>query len=185
MKNKILIIDIETSNFLNANGTILEIGLVELDITTGATKILFDSCVHEKGITREEIANSWIIANSDMTVLEIQYSPDLEKVRDKVQKILNRYELGATAYNNRFDFDFMESRKFSFPKKLACPMLLLTPILQLPAKNGRGTKWPNVGEAMKYYLGVENYVEKHRGCSDALDEAKIVYKLIKDGYFPM
>lgn len=186
MKDKILILDLETTGFLNANGSIVEIGLVELDITTGERKILFDSCVHETGITREVLEKSWIIKNSDMTILEVQYSPNLEKVRDKVQKILNRYELGCTAFNNKFDFNFMESRGFSFPVKLACPMQILTPILQLPAKSGkRGFKWPTVSESMTYYLGVKNYKEQHRGAADAIDEAQIVYKLIQEGYFQL
>lgn len=186
MKNKILVLDIETTGFLNANGKIVEIGICELDITTGATKLLFDSCVHETGITREEVQNSWIVQNSDMTVLEVQHSPNLETVREKVQKILNRYELGATAFNSKFDFDFLESRGFSFPRKLACPMQILTPIMQLPAKSGRsGFKWPNVSEAMSIYLGVKGYIEQHRGGQDALDEAKIVFKLIQNCHFPL
>ena len=183
MKNKILVLDIETTGFLNSNGTIVEIGICELDIITGATRLLFDSCTHETGVTMEMVQNSWIVANSDITVKEIQYSPNLDKIRDEIQDILNMYELGCAAFNCKFDFDFMESRNFSFPKKLDCLMLLLTPVLQLPAKNGKkGNKWPSVIQGMTHYLGIENYKEAHRGGKDCLDEAQIAYKLIQDGY---
>jgi len=184
MKDKILIIDIETTGFLNANGTIVEIGIVELDVITGETKILFDSCTHETGVKRVDVAQSWIIKNSDMTILEVQYSPNLEKIREKVQKILHLYELGCTAFNNVFDFSFMESRGFHFPRKLACPMKVLTPILQIPKKDGKkGYKWPNVTEAYKLIFNKPDYVEQHRAAQDALDEAKIVYELIRGNHF--
>lgn len=184
MKDKILIIDIETTGFLNANGKIVEIGIVELNIVTGETKILFDSCTHETGVTREELQKSWIIENSDMTILEIQHSPNLEKIREKVQKILDRYTLGCTAFNNKFDFDFMESRGFSFPRKLDCPMKILTPILQIPKGTGRGGyKWPSVTEAVKLIFKELDFVEEHRGAADALVEARIVYELFKEGHF--
>lgn len=181
---KILIIDIETTGFLQANGKIVEIGMVELDLTNGKTEIVFDSVCHERPITLQEVENSWIINNSDLTVDLIRNSPQLRDIEEYVQKTIDAYENGCTAFNNAFDFGFLEDRGFEFKKKLDCPMKLATPIMKLPKKNGYGGfKYPNVMEAYKYFVSEEEYIEKHRGADDALHEAQIVYELYKRGIF--
>ena len=70
--SKILIIDIETTGFLDKGGKIVEVGIVELDTETGSRKIIFDKVTHEKGITRAEVENSWIINNSDLKVEDVK-----------------------------------------------------------------------------------------------------------------
>jgi len=178
----ILIIDIETTNFLDAKGKIVEIGIVELNLEFGEKNIIFDEVTHEKGITKYEVEHSWIIKNSDLTVKEIQHSTRLDILQPKIQELIDRYPLGATAYNNKFDFDFLESRGFTFPKKLMCPMLLSTNICKLPGKKG-GYKWPKVEEVHEHFFGDVGYVEAHRGADDAFHEADIVLELYKRGVF--
>lgn len=64
MKNKILVIDIETTRFSNQGGTIVEVGMVSLDIDSGEAFVAFDS------VCREAILNErhrvepmgWIIS---------------------------------------------------------------------------------------------------------------------------
>ena len=181
MGKKILIIDIETTGFLQAGGKIVEIGIVELDLENGKSKIIFDKVMHEKGITREDVEKSWIVANSSLTVVEVRESKNLEFYREEIQDIIHRYSLGATAFNNKFDFGFMENRGFEFPVKLACPMALSKNIVK--AKNKKGAlKNPNVNEAYKYLVS-EGYIELHRGADDAAHEAAIVYELYKRGVF--
>lgn len=180
--NKILIIDIETTGFLQQNGKIVEIGIVELDLNTGERNILFDEVCHEKGITIEELQNSWIIKNSDLTTELIKYSGSLESKQKRIQKLLDDYPIGTTAFNNSFDFGFMEDRGFVFPKKLPCPMKLSTDICKLPNSRG-GYKWPKVEEAHLHFFGDVGYIEKHRGADDAYFEAEIVYKLYQLGIF--
>ena len=107
---KILILDIETTGFQQQGGKIIEVGIVELDLTNGERKILFNEVCHEQGITLEEIQKSWIVQNSDITIELIKYSGTLESKRSRIQKILNDYPLGATAFNNSFDFGFLESK---------------------------------------------------------------------------
>ena len=53
--SKILIIDIETTDFLQRNGKIVEVGIVELDLSNGNRKIIFDSVCWESGLTEEEV----------------------------------------------------------------------------------------------------------------------------------
>lgn len=180
---KILIIDIETTGFLGAKGKIVEVGMVELDLDSGDRKIVFDQVCHETGITKEEVENSWIVKNSSLTVEMVRRSKNLEKLRPIIQSIINAYSNGCTAFNNAFDFGFMEDRNFLFPRKLDCPMKLSTNICKIPSKNGRGNKWPNVMEAHKHFFGEVGYIEQHRGADDAYYEAQIVKKLYDLGVF--
>ena len=179
---KILIIDIETTGFLNAGGKIVEIGIVELDLSNGQKEIIYDSVCWENGITREEVENSWIVKNSDLTVEQIRTSKSLDSQRNAIQSILNSYPNGCTAFNNVFDFGFMENRGFIFPKKLACPMKISTDICKIPSPRG-GYKWPKVEEAYEFFFGKTEYIEKHRGADDAFHEADIVMELYKMGQF--
>lgn len=178
----ILIVDIETTGFLNKGGKIVEIGIAELDLETGNRKILFDQVMHERPITMAEVADAWIIKNSSLTVEQVQNSKQLIEYKKEIQEILYRYHKGATAFNNKFDFDFMEDRGFVFPRKLPCPMLLATDICKLPGKYG-SYKWPKVQEAYDFFFGKTDYVEEHRGADDAMHEAEIVYELYKRGIF--
>lgn len=178
---KILIVDIETTGFLQEGGKIVEVGIVELDLSSGDKKIVFDQVTHEKGITREEVENSWIVKNSTLTIEDIRTSKSLDLLRSEIQSILNSYQHGSTAYNNVFDFGFMEHRGFVFPKKLACPMKIATNICKIP-KIG-GYKWPNVQEAHEFLFGKTGYIESHRGADDAFHEADIVFELYKMGKF--
>lgn len=179
---KILIIDIETTDVSHLKGKIVEIGIVELDLVLGQKKIIFNYVTHEKGITPDEVNNSWIVKNSDLNLQQIRFSVILDRLKPIVQNILNAYPLGATAFNNPFDFTWMESRGFVFPKKLPDPMRLSTDILKIP-KQGGGFKWPNVEEAHKHFFGQTGYIEKHRGADDAFHEADIVFALYKMGVF--
>lgn len=182
---KILILDIETTGLSPQNNKIVEVGIVELDLASGKSKVLFDEVTHEYGITRSEVENSWIVKNSSLTTEIVRRSKRLDALAPKIQNIINDYPCGCTAYNNRFDFSFLESRGFYFPKKLEDPMKILTPILKLPKKSGYGFKWPSVEDSIKHYLKEENYSEEHRGAQDALDESRIVYKLFLEGHFKL
>jgi DNA polymerase-3 subunit epsilon len=183
--SKILILDIETTGFLQQGGKIVEVGIVELDLSNGNRTILFDEVCHEVGITLEEVEKSWIVQNSDLTTVRVKYSESLTNKAKRIQKILNDYPLGATAFNNAFDFGFLENRGFQFPKKLPCPMKLSTDICKIPHPNGYGLKWPKVEEAHKHFFGDVGYIEKHRGADDAYYEAEIVYELYKMGIFKL
>jgi DNA polymerase-3 subunit epsilon len=181
---KILIIDIETTNFLQKGGKIVEIGIVELNLDNGNIKTLFDEITHESGITLTEVNESWIVKNSTLTTHMIRNSKRLELLRPEIQKILDFYPLGITAYNNSFDFGFMQDRGFRFTRKLQCPMLLSTNVCRIPNTNGyAGFKWPKVQEAYDFLFKENNYIEQHRGCDDAKHEAEIVYELYKRNIF--
>jgi len=126
----------------------------------------------------------WIFRNSDLTPEMVRNAVPASPVLNIVQGIINEYPAGATAYNNDFDFSYLESREIKFPKKLPDPMKLCTPILKL--KNSfhpSDYKWPSVEEAYRFFFPESKYIEKHRGADDAKHEAEIVYKLYQMGIF--
>lgn len=188
MKDKILVIDIETTNFLPKGGSIVEVGAVELNIETGETKILLDSVCREKILSAKHRDRSkgfgWIFDNSDLTEDDVRTAPPFEEVAEKLQAIIDKYPWGVTAFNRNFDIPFLEDRGIKFGKLQPCPMLVLTPIMKLPHKNGRsGDKWPSCEEAWQFCFPDVEYVEKHRGADDAKHEAMIVFECIQRKFY--
>ena len=183
MKKIILVVDIETTGFLNQGGKIVEIGIVKIDLNTGYIVPAYSSLIKEKGFddSHRKGKFGWIFKNSDLTFDEANHAPNLESQREIIQGLFNEFQ--ATAYNKEFDFGFLNDRGFEI-NELPCPMLLATPILNLPSISGFGSpKWPKVEEAWEYFFGNTGYIESHRGLDDAKYEAKIVYELYKLGKF--
>jgi len=95
MTSKILIIDIETTGFQNEGGKIVEIGMVELDLSTGNRCIVYDEVCHETGITLKDVSESWIIKNSDLTIEAVRHSKNLEKLKPEIERVNNIKALEA------------------------------------------------------------------------------------------
>jgi len=186
MDKTILILDIETTGFLKAGGSIVEIGIVSLDLDTGEVKPVFNSLLREEILTarHRKYPMGWIFQNSNLTIEAVRKAPKAKHVLEEVQIILDEYPAGCTAFNNAFDFSFLNDRGITFPKKLNDPMKLSQYIVNAEDKNGR-IKWPNVNEAFKHFFPEIEYDEEHRGLDDALHEAKIVYALYELGVFTL
>jgi len=180
---KILIIDIETTGLDPKSGKIVEVGIVSLNLETSVITTILDSLCHENGITRQEVEESWIVKNGYITVEEVRHSPNLNVIKPVIQKIIDCYPDGATAFNREFDFRFLRDRGIIFPKELPCPMLLSTDICKLPGKKSDSFKWPKAQEAYDHFFPQSQYNEKHRGADDAFHEAQIVHELYKIGVF--
>jgi DNA polymerase III epsilon subunit-like protein len=183
--SKILVIDIETTGFLNQEGSIVEVGIVSLDLRSGLIDIIFSSVCQEEIFCESHCKPplGWIFENSRLEVKAVEKAPAFSDLKPIVQTIINNYSLGATAFNRDFDFAFLEDRGVQFPKKLPCPMLVATPICKcLPKRYGQ-YKWPKVEEAWQYFFPGVQYVEQHRGADDALHEALIVWELYQMGKF--
>ena len=176
--NKIAVLDIETTGFFKNAGLILEVGIVELDLDTGKTKIIYNELVREEAFGQKH-EDSWVFKNSDLTYKGMSDAQPLDI--KKIQKIFDKYYV--TAFNKAFDFEFLRDRGLKIEKELPCPMLVSTNIIKLPGMYG-SYKWPKVQEAWDYFFGKSNgYIEEHRGADDAVHEAKIVYELYKMGKF--
>ena len=184
MKNKILIHDVETTDFSPKNGCLVELGISSLDLDTGEITLLFDSPIKDPRLTIKD-REAWIFKNSNLTVEIVRNAPSIEDVREEIQSILNDYTKGCTAFNLPFDQSWMKSRGFTYPKLLDDPMRILAPIMQLPYPNRSGLgKFPSVTEATKFLFPDKvDYVEAHRGGSDSVDEAEIVWEMIKRGIY--
>lgn len=178
----ILVIDIETTGFSSTKNKIVEIGIAELDLITGKIEILFDEFIKEDGLTVNEFTESWIFKNSNIKIDDIQNAKNIQFHFDAIQKIITNNRIGATAFNNSFDFRFLEARGFIILRKLNDPMRLSTSICRIRGKNN-GYKFPSVQEAYNYFYPGERYIETHRAADDAKHEAKIVHSLYKLGIF--
>lgn len=179
---RVLVIDIETTGFLKEGGRIVEIGVVDLCLTSGAKKIVFNKVINPD-LSETELKETWIVQNKYITVEEILNGVSFDSIKEYLQNLLFAFPHGATAFNKSFDFDFLKSYGITFPKELKCPMIVSTDICKIP-KTGKaafypGYKWPKVEEAYKYFYPNSNYVETHRGADDAFYEADIVLALHK------
>lgn len=178
------IIDIETTGFLNSGGKIVEVGIAGLDLKNGQVVKLFHSLCRESGMTGKD-RNAWIFQNSDLLVEDVREAPDLCTIADEIQSVIDKCS-GVTAYNRKFDFDFLEDRGIIIDNGIACPMLLATDVVKAPHKQAwkkKGYKWPTVEESWAHFFPDAPYVEQHRGLDDATHEALIVYKLWKLGLY--
>lgn len=181
------IVDIETTGFLNQKGLIVEIGIASLDLGTGEVKERFNSLVREAGFNSAHARPpyGWIFENSTLKFEDVEQAPTMTDLFDQIQGILDSFSTGITAYNAAFDLPFLQSRSFSF-KKLPCPMIAATPVLNLPPAGWRNEpKWPTVQEAWDYFFKDSDYIEEHRALDDAMHEAKIVYELYKMGAYKL
>jgi len=187
---KVAVVDIETTGLYTSYDLIVEIGIVELNLETGETKILFNNFVKEPGFG-EKYRNAWIYDNSNMKFEDGLNAPILEKFRNELQEIFKNYDI--TAFNISFDLGFLKARDFHFPNELPCIMRTATDICKIPFTNGsrkdrygnREFKWPKVQEAWDFFFPNINYTEGHRAADDAMHEAKILFELYKLGEFPL
>lgn len=171
---EILVIDLETTGLDYWYHSIVEIGMCLLDIENKEIIPLLNIICKEsdKYISKY----SWIFYNSSLTYEEVIAAPELEKYRKKIQALLNKYP--CTAYNQEFDFTFLEDRGFKIPKKIFDPMLELTPIMKL-YHEFYGWKYPSVEEAYHYFFKDNGFKTAHRALDDTIIEAKIICKLLE------
>ena len=181
----IAIVDIETSGFQGQGGLIVEIGIVGLNLETGGVTDEFNAIVKEDGFGEKHSKDpyGWVFQNSDLTYNNVLLANNLTSMLPTIQEIFNKYTLGATAFNKKFDFGFLKSRGLII-KELPCIMLSATPVVNLPPNSGfTDAKWPKVEEAWEYFFPNTQYKEAHRALDDAKHEALIAYELYKRGKF--
>ena len=183
---KIAVIDVETTGLDKIYDVVIEIGIVELALETGKTKVLFDAIVREENFNDTHI-NSWIFDNSNLTYEKIENSPPLINYFDEVQDLLVKYQV--TAFNIDFDLYFLRKSGFEIPFELPCIMKTATNVCKIPFPNNnehfgdREYKWPKVQEAWDFFFPGTVYTEKHRAADDAIHEAQICFELYKMGRF--
>lgn len=182
MESKILVLDIETTGFDHRRDCILELGMVELDLTTGEVKELFDERFKEAHLSARH-HNAWIFANGFMDHDDVRGALSLNNYKGEIQQILDRYRNRITAWNRPFDIDFLKSRGFDFGKDIPDPMRESTKYFRLTKRNGSCCKWPTAQEAWDKLFPEIVKIEKHRGLDDAVMEARIIYQLVNRGVY--
>lgn len=176
---RIGVIDIETTNFFEKGGIIVEVGLVVYDTYLDCVTPLFGSVCREPGLKQED-RDAWIFKNSDLTPQDVRKAPDFSILAPLLNAHIRSLD-GLTAFNKEFDFKFLKNRAIDIGPEYPCLMQLATPICQIPSARA-GTdkfKWPTVEEAYAFFYPGTPYSEKHRGLSDAVDEAMILRAMIK------
>lgn len=176
---KVAILDIETTGLNALKHSIVEIGIVELNLDTCKTKVLFDSLVKE-ALFGEQDRNAWIFKYSDMKFEDVNNAPLLSGFIQELQEIFKKYK--TTAFNKSFDFGFLKARGIEFHDELPCIMQTATNILKIPSSCG-DYKYPKVQEAWDHYYPDKTYIEKHRALDDAVHEALILLKMYQHGQF--
>ena len=172
----IAVVDIETTGFSHQKDCIVEIGICELDLNSRNCRELFNKLIRESHFSTQH-RSAWIFQNSDLRYEDILNAKPLDVYKKKLQRIFNIYP--ATAFNKRFDLDYLKDRGFLI-NELPCPMIIATDILKLPPrKSGTLYKWPTVEETWEYLFPDKEYVEKHRSYDDAVHEALIIFELYK------
>lgn len=176
----VIVVDCETTGLDPYYDLILEIGIVELNLLTGDTEVIFDSVVKEP-MFGEEHKYSWIFENSDLSFDEVMNAPLLDEFIPEIQAIFNKSSV--TAYNKSFDLGFLKSRGIDVPNELPCIMKIATNILKIPFLRGnKRYKWPNCQESFEFFFPATDYIEKHRAADDAVHEAMILYEIFQRGY---
>ena len=159
MKNKLLVLDIETTGFNHKDDCILELGIVELDLKTGEIKTLFDEQFQELHLRAKHL-NAWIFENKFMKHEDVRGKKDIKEHASRIQLILDLYKDRVTAWNRPFDIDFLTSRGFDFGKELDDPMRVSTEFFKIPFKNNykpgfvsadQNYKWASAQEAWDTY----------------------------------
>lgn len=194
---RIASLDIETTDRLAVGGFIVEVGICIVDLESMKITKGFASTVCEDGLavsralfgvdfetiklTKERIEKSWIYRNSTLTVDEILLAPTLEEVRESIQSVFDSVDLVA-AYNQNFDFDFMESRGFVLPNAAPDPSEV-GKVLH-PKTDHRGQlRYHKMEDLYRIVMNEPTYKEKHRAYADALDTAKIILEFHKQGKY--
>lgn len=168
---KILVLDIETTNFFNRGGLIVEIGVVELNLDNGNITPKYYSLVKEKSFN-ETHKNSWIFNNTDLDFNEVNRAKDLNLF--ELQYLFNRYKV--ISWNTDFDFTFLKDRGLIL-QELPCPMKQSTNYFKIPGNYG--FKYPSVQEAWNILFPDIEKIETHRALDDTKQEARIIYELYK------
>jgi DNA polymerase III epsilon subunit-like protein len=177
MNNTLSIIDIETDSNRPEEAHILEIALANLDLRTGNIELRIETLVRPD-CSEDYWQGCWFINNSGVSENLIRKAPTFDSLRKQLTKEI---QYPITAYNISFDFTILNRYSIEIPKPWPCLMLTCTPILQLPGNFG-DYKWPKFVEAWNYFFPKEHLNDTHRAGPDAVNEAKLAFRLYNGGY---
>ena len=178
--NKVLVLDLETTDLRPQLGEIIEIGAVLLS-ADGTIEKVIDTVVKPTKPTKLW-RDCWCLRNTSLTVKAVLAGQSLSGVRCSLQKLLREYPV--TSYNRDFDIKYLTYNGFKIYQKVACPMVLAADILKLPGYRG-DYKWPKFQEAWDYFFPCESYGILHRALDDAWHVARLIHRLEELGCYAL
>ena len=96
MKKIILVVDIETTGFLNQGGKIVEIGIVKIDLNTGYIVPAYSSLIKEKGFDDShrkglDVVSPWLGYEESIEMLEDLPSYNLAELKVTFKEKMDEY----------------------------------------------------------------------------------------------
>ena len=179
---EILVVDIETgvieptlNNYDLDNCQICEIGIVNLDLETGESRIIYDRTCQERPGAHP---SSWVFKHTSLTLEEVTDSQHFHDLKPHIQEILDDSK-PVTSWSHDFDLAILESRGLKIPSTFWDPKTTLKPLLEIHHPSGQGYKWPSVQEAHKYLNPDKILQQTHRAIQDAKIEATIIHQAVE------
>lgn len=166
---EIIVIDLETTGLSPYSDAIVEIAACKLNLETGTIEPVFNKLCQEKN--KEIERKAWIFTHSDLDYWDVYNAHYLTEYRKEIQHLLNTYPV--TAYNQEFDFGFLEERGFKIRKRFWDPMHEFTDLVAIPY-NDWEYKWPKVEESWYHFFPNVKYPGRHRALEDSIIEALMI-----------
>ena len=175
---EVAVVDVETTSLRVLRGSIVEIGIIGLDLAKGDLTVLFDHVVRETRFSSKDM-NAWIFLHSTLTYDFVSTASPLQIHRVALQSIFNRYAL--TSYNREFDIAFLHRAGFTFPRLIPCIMHAAAGVLKLGRFNGKYT-YPSLGEAWHFFFQIP-LTNAHRATADAWAACLILLEMYRRGLY--
>ena len=189
-KTDVLIIDTETTGLTGApKDKVVDIAICRIVLGEDKVEKLYSSVVgHDTAQWDNELKNSWIFENTDMTLEMVNGAPPEEKVVKEVAGIINGQN--ATSFNFSYDFDKFLYREpwYLYGKFIPfrCIMLASRDVCKLPGLYGE-YKWPKLEEAYRMIVKGDpadiRDKQPHRALSDAVMASYILLELHRKGNY--
>jgi DNA polymerase III epsilon subunit-like protein len=174
---EIAIIDIETTGLDPAVDSIIQVGMVVLDVGTGEIRPLLNVTCQERD--KHVSSDAWIFKQSKLSYERVLCSSDFSVYLPELQSLVSRY--CCTSYNIRFDFGFLESRGIRFGAVFKDIMMIAGAVCKYIDSINKVSNIPPRYSMERVYSTLfpsRAYSESHLALEDAIDEAKILYRCL-------
>jgi DNA polymerase III epsilon subunit-like protein len=156
----ILIVDCETTSLYSNMGSLVNVGVTELDENTGMITPKFEALIKD-GVALDPKA--WVFQHTTLTPQDIEEKGlPIEQVVEVLNELFK--DKPVTAYNTKFDYGWLRSRGVVIPNEYPCIMETAKSIM-------KSQKYA-VPVALAYYK-IEA-VEPHQALDDSILEAVIL-----------
>jgi DNA polymerase III, alpha subunit (gram-positive type) len=186
----IYVLDTETTGLKGyPSDLVVDIAICKVDPRKGTVENVYSSVVgYDTGRWNDEMKNSWIFLNTDLTVDAVSEAPPAKKVAADVADILR--DKNVTAFNKEFDLNkFLYHEPWDLRnviREARCIMLASKDVCKLPGLYD-DYKWPRLDEAYSMIVqgdpaGIRGE-QTHRALSDAVMASYVLIELFKNNRY--